>query len=412
MAIQGKKKANPVADGSWGNGSVRERGGRFQVRWSEGGARHSLSGFKSRFEAEEKLREIQRRLQDGKPGIDPEPVTAPVRVVDRSEDKSFAELFEEWTEYRRKFDVRTVDEERARWALHLAKPLETQTVRGLTERWVRELAGELVKPTPGTKAPDGTPKQPVSGPTAQRVLTLLSSFFTWAKKEGHADINPAALALTDKATKRLLRPKSTEVEEKQPLRSWSEVDALYGAIKKQNETVAMWFLLQARCGLRPGEATALLWDDVDLDAEKLTVRGSVRHGKYGPTKGGRLRKVPLTPKLLAALRDWRDKNMFEKLVCPPPRYFREGKVGEHMGTYLADKSIDRAMSAGFAAAKIKPRTAYEAGRVTYATLAGASGAVSAFQLQEWMGHRDIKTTLRYVKPQSGLTAEQLKALGG
>ncbi len=405
-----RRKVQLPGDGTYGNGAIDQRGDRWRVRWRENGKRMALSGLRSRAEAVDKLAEIQARLQLGQPGIDPEPVAAPGPVVDRSEDKSFADLFEEWTEYRRKFDVRTADEERARWALHLAKPLETQTVRGLTERWVRELAGELVKPTPGTKAPDGKPKQSVSGPTAHRVLTLLSSFFTWAKKEGHADINPAALALTDKATKRLLRPKSTEVEEKQPLRSWSEVDALYS---KLSGSVAAWYLLQARCGLRPGEAIALEWSDVDLDGAELTVRGSVRHGKYGPTKGGRLRKVPLIPLVVKALEKWKESSRPHKLVCPPPiRVRKNGQPGSEMGKYLADKSIDKAMAAAFKAAKIKPRTPYEAGRVTYGKLVGGSGQVSAFTLQKWMGHQDIKTTLRYVKPQAGLSAGELKALGG
>jgi integrase len=91
---------------------------------------------------------------------------------------------------------------------------------------------------------------------------------------------------------------------------------------------------------------------------------------------------------------------------------KNGTMGSPMATYLAEKSTSKAMAAAFKATKIKARTPYEAGRVTYATLVGGSGKVSAFTLQKWMGHADVKTTEGYVKQQDGLSAGELAALGG
>jgi integrase len=82
-----------------------------------------------------------------------------------------------------------------------------------------------------------------------------------------------------------------------------------------------------------------------------------------------------------------------------------------MGYYLGPKSTDAALTAAFTATGIKARTAYEAGRVTFGTLVGGSGKVSAFTLQRWMGHASVTTTERYVK-QSALSAGELAALGG
>ena len=63
------------------------------------------------------------------------------------------------------------------------------------------------------------------------------------------------------------------------LKSWDEVmklaDALHGAVKSA-------YLLSARAGLRPGEAVALKWGDVDLEARQITVSRHVPWGEEGP----------------------------------------------------------------------------------------------------------------------------------
>jgi len=114
--------------------------------------------------------------------------------------------------------------------------------------------------------------------------------------------------------------------------------------------------------------------------------------------------------VVEALKAWRAQCP-GSLVCPPPRRVRkDGRLASQMGTYLAGKSTGPAMAAAFKAAGLKPRTPNEAGRVTYATLVGGSGKVSAFTLQKWMGHADV-TTECYVKQQPGLSAGELAALG-
>jgi integrase len=64
-------------------------------------------------------------------------------------------------------------------------------------------------------------------------------------------------------------------------------------------------------GLRASELRGLRWKDVDPEYTKIQVRQRMdRYGKKGPpkSKAGR-RTVPLTPKLVAVLREW-------KLACP------------------------------------------------------------------------------------------------
>lgn len=54
-------------------------------------------------------------------------------------------------------------------------------------------------------------------------------------------------------------------------------------------------------GLRPGEALALKWSD--LDGDRLTVQPAcVRGGKIGPTKTGKRGVVSLDSRTIAALK--------------------------------------------------------------------------------------------------------------
>src|SRR5258705_10682643 len=61
-------------------------------------------------------------------------------------------------------------------------------------------------------------------------------------------------------------------------------------------------LLGGDAGLRLGEMMALEWSDVDLHRRQLTVQHSDWKGHVTTTKGGRLRHVPMTERLGAALK--------------------------------------------------------------------------------------------------------------
>jgi integrase len=391
----------------WGDGSIRERGGKFQVRWREDGERRSLSGFGSRFEAMEELERVRARLSLGQPGAAPTPIKPPAPTA-----TTFDDLVTSWVEYRVRHGKRMAMEERSRWALHLAAPLATQTLESVSPKWVRELAAELVSPTVGTKTPSGKRKGAISGPTAHRVLTLLSSFYSWAVDEGLANDNPARTALRHKDVKAIL--KSGHDPKSQPyLKSWAEVMRLYRALEAPTASA---YLISARAGLRPGEVVALRWGNVDLKAKTIRVERQVRSGKEGPTKSGKPRTVPIVPLLAKELAAWAKKGVSTEatdLVCPPSnRVKRDGSIGARWGKFLGPKTIAADMANAFKFTKIVPSTLYNYGRHTFGSLAGLGG-ISTWRLQEILGHQDIKTTLHYVSLRDqALTDPELAALGG
>lgn len=79
-------------------------------------------------------------------------------------------------------------------------------------------------------------------------------------------------------------------------------------------------ILAATVGLRPGEFTALLWDDVDLEAGVVHVRrawkGSGELRRLGETKTkASVRSVSLPGVVVAALRDHRSAQRIERLAA-------------------------------------------------------------------------------------------------
>lgn len=81
-----------------------------------------------------------------------------------------------------------------------------------------------------------------------------------------------------------------------------------GVVK--NEAIRDVFYIQLETGMRPGEAVAIQWGDVDFETRTLTVRKTVRRTKkryselvVGPTKSRRERKVPLSENALCIFRE-------------------------------------------------------------------------------------------------------------
>ncbi|HIA00863.1 MAG TPA: site-specific integrase, partial [Myxococcales bacterium] len=135
-----------------------------------------------------------------------------------------------------------------------------------------------------------------------------------------------------------------------------------------------------RTGLRRGELMALRWEDVDLKASKLFVRRNVWRGQITTPKNGRMREVPLSPEAVRVLRGHR-----------------------HMRSELVFCNEDGSMVGRKQMRNIVPRVCRRAGlrrvqwhvlRHSFASQLVLAG-VPLKAVQELLGHRDIKMTMRY-----------------
>ncbi len=138
----------------------------------------------------------------------------------------------------------------------------------------------------------------------------------------------------------------------------------------------------AGTGMRFGEAAALRWSDVDLDGEAPAVtigRSLMCTGEIGPTKTGRLRRVPLPARTCDALRTLPQhcELVFGRPDGRPPR----------------PQNCLRLLHRICARAGVK-RVGWHALRHSYATLLCQRG-VPLRNVQALLGHTTIMMTSRY-----------------
>ena len=142
--------------------------------------------------------------------------------------------------------------------------------------------------------------------TVRYVYTILRSALADAVKHGRLAVNP-----TDRST-----PPSPSQARPPEMHAWTapELARFLRWAEVHDSDIAMAWRLLAYTGMRRGEALALLWRDVDLDAARVAVRRSVGvvkdKGKgeqlvEGTTKTGQSRVVDLDAGTVAALRAYR-----------------------------------------------------------------------------------------------------------
>ncbi len=113
------------------------------------------------------------------------------------------------------------------------------------------------------------------------------------------------------------RPRSSRHREEAKALSPAQVRTfLETARSHRNEAL---YIVAVHTGLRQGELLGLKWEDLDLDAGKLSVRRSLKVTEdglnFGPTKNKASRRVPLNRTAVAALRAHRTHQNTERLAA-------------------------------------------------------------------------------------------------
>lgn len=147
------------------------------------------------------------------------------------------------------------------------------------------------------------------------------------------------------------------------------------------------YVAAAMTGLRQGELLALRWRDVDRSAGVLRVRRTYTRGAFSTPKTRRAtRAVPMADRVASELRQLGETAAFshdDDLVFGHPQ----------LGSVLDPSSLRKRMAIALHAAGVRQIRFHDL-RHTYGTLMAGAGAPMRL-LQEWMGHRDYKTTLIY-----------------
>ncbi len=137
---------------------------------------------------------------------------------------------------------------------------------------------------------------------------------------------------------------------------------------------------------------ALRWGDVDFAKLTIIVRASFTHGEAGAPKSGKIRSVPPIDQAGAALDGLSKRELFtgpDDLVFPSP-------TGSYLDeTALRRRFYDALIGAGLGHLREKPEPiVFHDLRHTFGTLGAAVWPLH--DLQGYMGHADIQTTMIYV----------------
>ncbi|MGH2918599.1 MAG: tyrosine-type recombinase/integrase [Solirubrobacteraceae bacterium] len=209
---------------------------------------------------------------------------------------------------------------------------------------------------------------------------LLHGIFEFAQREGWVSANPCKLAA---------KPRTASADADIHFLDQADLDALIAAVPDDalGHVEQVMYVAAAMTGARQGELLALRWMDVDWPARRIRIRRNYVRGEYGTPKSKRsTRSVPLADVLggqLDRLHQTTVHQADEDLVfCHP-----------HTGRPMDRSRLLKRYKSALKRAGVREVRFHDL-RHTFGTRMAAAG-VPMRTLQEWMGHRDFKTTLIY-----------------
>jgi integrase len=168
--------------------------------------------------------------------------------------------------------------------------------------------------------------------------------------------------------------------------SADEIDAL-GVAAGSGQDRAI-YLTAAFTGLRMGELIALRWGDVDFDTEALHVYGSYSLGTITAPKSGLTRIVPLAEQVHGLLKAHREQVAHDRADLV---------FGGERCQYLDGSALRRRYKKALTAGELRPLRFHDL-RHTFGSI--AINQATIVQVQAWMGHADVQTTMKYMHHRS------------
>ncbi len=171
------------------------------------------------------------------------------------------------------------------------------------------------------------------------------------------------------------------VEEEPEVYEREELDKLF---KGCNAEERLWYEFFLMTGMREQEVMHCDWPDVNLTRNTVTVRYKPEYG-FSP-KNYREREIPIPAKLVKKVRAWKAKSdkacglVFPTAGCKPKLDF-----------------LDCLKACAERAELNKENFWLHKFRATFATWSLWAG-VDLRTVQQWLGHSDIESTMRYLKP--------------
>ncbi len=166
-------------------------------------------------------------------------------------------------------------------------------------------------------------------------------------------------------------------------------------VNNADEPWKTMILLGLKTGLRQGELLGLQWRDIDFPTGRMMVNRSIHRGVVGTPKSGRSRMVPLCDDVLNALKEHRhNRGLF--VFC------------DKQGQPLTDNLCKAPLARAWKKAGLR-RVGWHMLRHTFASHLVMCRA-HIREVQELLGHADIRVTMRYAHLSPDLTRETVQRL--
>jgi len=179
------------------------------------------------------------------------------------------------------------------------------------------------------------------------------------------------------------------VEEEPEIYEREELDKLFADC---NSDERLWYEFFLMTGMREQEVMHCSWEDVNLSRSTITVRYKPEYG-FSP-KNYREREIPIPAKLVKKLKAAKAKAdktcglVFPTAGCRPKLDFLD------------------ALKAVAERAQLNPENCWlHKFRATFATWSLWAG-VDLRTVQQWLGHSDMESTMRYLKPSRSQQVQQ------
>jgi integrase len=262
--------------------------------------------------------------------------------------------------------------------------------------------------------------------TVQKVLVLLHGVFKLGKRRKLLSINPSEdaerVALEDAGVFNVLEPVEFEQVYRAVLGELDErpaeehedddEDAIDALSEDERLLYGAALSTSFYAGLRMGEKRDLPWRNVDAVRSMIRVESGFTHGTRSTPKGKRARSTPLVDVLAKRLATLRERPSF----TAPDEYVFCNETGERISDDKIRAVFYAALGrAGFGHRREKedrhgnPQTPMRVHDLRHSWCTWAVNVWPVTKVQLYAGHRDIKTTMRYVHHQ---TKEEDAGLGG
>ncbi len=335
---------------------------------------------------------------------------------------TFKDVAEEWYErgcFERDWSASTRADYRSILDSHLLsefgpKPPEAITTQEI-ENWRDRLAEEELQASRADNdaRPDGhdQPRRTRSRRTVNKIVTQLHSILQYAVKRHGLASNAAAEVdrlqesyaaarfdfYSPEEIHKLVTAAASGAHRDPNRPAVSDTERLLRAAEDRQD--AAIYLTAALSGLRRSELLALRWEDIDFDQSSIRVFEGYSAKRAGKPKSRKSRTVPMVDEIAEALRNLKTRDA----------HADKGDLVfvSREGTPVDGSALRRRYIATLDAAGLRQLTFHDL-RHTFGSL--AINVASIVQVQAWMGHADIKTTMRYLHHKSRADDAQLLSL--